>query len=167
MVVILASVGDLLLQTGELETAAELLSLIVQHSATPHFIRTRAQQSLTLTQAGLSTKAFEAATQRGVAGELSHRAATIRDQLPNWKDVYATASTHNSRKVEQSLVDPLSERELEVLHLIADGLSNTEIAGRLFVGLSTVKKHINHIYSKLGVETRDQVVARAQQLQLI
>lgn len=56
------------------------------------------------------------------------------------------------------LIDPLSERELEVLKLIANGLSNPEIARKLFVATSTVKRHINNIYTKLDVHTRTQAV---------
>jgi LuxR family maltose regulon positive regulatory protein len=66
-----------------------------------------------------------------------------------------------------SLVEPLSDRELEVLRLIAAGLSNREIADRLVVAVSTVKTHINNIYRKLDVSKRTQAVARAQELDLL
>ena len=65
------------------------------------------------------------------------------------------------------LLEPLSERELEVLRLVAEGLSNREIAQRLFVSLGTVKAHVNHVYVKLLVRSRTQAVARARKLQLI
>jgi LuxR family maltose regulon positive regulatory protein len=65
------------------------------------------------------------------------------------------------------LLEPLSERELEVLRLVADGLSNREIAQRLFVSVGTVKAHVHHIYGKLLVRSRTQAVARARELQLI
>jgi len=65
------------------------------------------------------------------------------------------------------LVDPLSERELEVLKLIANGLSNPEIARKLFVANSTVKRHINNIYAKLNVHTRTQAVAKGRELKLL
>lgn len=64
-------------------------------------------------------------------------------------------------------VEALSERELEVLRLVADGLTNTEIAAELVIAQSTVKSHINHIYSKLGVSSRTQAVARGRQLQIL
>jgi predicted ATPase/DNA-binding CsgD family transcriptional regulator len=66
----------------------------------------------------------------------------------------------------QALVEPLSERELEILMLIGQGLQNGDIADRLVIGISTVKKHISHIYGKLGVTTRDQAVLRARELGL-
>jgi LuxR family transcriptional regulator, maltose regulon positive regulatory protein len=60
----------------------------------------------------------------------------------------------------------LSERELEVLALIASGESNREIASKLFVSVSTVKTHINNLYRKLEAHTRTQAVARARELNL-
>jgi LuxR family maltose regulon positive regulatory protein len=69
--------------------------------------------------------------------------------------------------VAQPLVEPLSERELEVLCLIVAGLSNPEIAEELVIAVSTVKSHVNHIYGKLGVESRTQAVARARELELL
>ena len=68
---------------------------------------------------------------------------------------------------DQPLIDPLSERELQVLHLIATGLSNREIAERLVVAVSTVKTHINNIYRKLDVSKRTQAVARAREMELL
>jgi LuxR family maltose regulon positive regulatory protein len=62
------------------------------------------------------------------------------------------------------LVEPLSERELEVLALIAQGLTNREIASRLFLSLNTVKAHTRNIYGKLGVHSRTQAVAKAKAL---
>jgi LuxR family maltose regulon positive regulatory protein len=67
----------------------------------------------------------------------------------------------------QPLLDPLTERELEVLRLIAAGLSNRGIAARLVLALSTVKSYVNTIYSKLQVESRTQAVARARALHLL
>jgi LuxR family maltose regulon positive regulatory protein len=60
-----------------------------------------------------------------------------------------------------ALAEPLSDRELEVLGLIAEGLSNRDIAERLYISLSTVKSHTASIYGKLGVHSRTEAVARA------
>ena len=65
------------------------------------------------------------------------------------------------------LVEPLSQRELEVLRLIAAGKSNRDIAEQLFLAIGTVKKHTNNILGKLGAESRTQAVACARQLNLI
>jgi LuxR family maltose regulon positive regulatory protein len=64
-------------------------------------------------------------------------------------------------------VDPLTGRELEVLGLLAEGLSNKEIASRLVVAPSTVKQHLKHIYNKLDVHSRTQAVARGRDLGLL
>jgi LuxR family maltose regulon positive regulatory protein len=66
--------------------------------------------------------------------------------------------------LRSELVEPLSERELEVLDLIAEGLTNAEIASRLFLALNTVKAHTRNIYGKLGVHSRTQAVASARAL---
>ncbi|MGD9047647.1 MAG: response regulator transcription factor, partial [Anaerolineae bacterium] len=67
----------------------------------------------------------------------------------------------------EALADPLTERELEVLHLLAEGLSNKEIATRLIVAPSTVKQHLKNIYGKLDVHSRTQAVARGRELSLL
>lgn len=67
----------------------------------------------------------------------------------------------------QPLIEPLSQRELEVLQLIAQGLSNREIAERLFLALDTVKGHNRRIYGKLQVQRRTEAVARARKLGLL
>ena len=81
------------------------------------------------------------------------------------------AEKENSRRLENTfdgnLVEPLSPRELEVLHLIDTGLSNDEIAVRLFISLSTVKGHTTNIFGKLNVKNRTQAVARAHDLGLL
>jgi LuxR family maltose regulon positive regulatory protein len=67
----------------------------------------------------------------------------------------------------ETILEPLSERELEVLSQMAEGLTNAEIASKMIIAQSTVKTHINRIYSKLGVSTRTQAIARARQLQIL
>jgi LuxR family maltose regulon positive regulatory protein len=66
-----------------------------------------------------------------------------------------------------NLVEPLSDRELEVLRLLADGLTNAEIAKRLYLSPNTLKAHTQNIYSKLDVHSRVQVVNKARDLGLL
>jgi LuxR family maltose regulon positive regulatory protein len=72
-----------------------------------------------------------------------------------------------TQAAKPELVEPLSERELEVLQLIAEGLTNQEIASRLFLALNTVKAHSRNIYGKLGVHSRTQAIARARALGIL
>jgi LuxR family transcriptional regulator, maltose regulon positive regulatory protein len=65
------------------------------------------------------------------------------------------------------LIDPLTNREMEVLRMMAAGRSNPAIAGELVVTLNTVKKHVGHVLGKLGAANRTEAVARARQLALI
>ena len=67
----------------------------------------------------------------------------------------------------QPLLEPLSERELQVLQLLARGASNLEIAHELMIVVDTVKRHVSHIFGKLDVQNRVQAVRRAQELGLL
>jgi len=67
----------------------------------------------------------------------------------------------------QPLIEPLSRREVEVLHLMAQGLSNQEMSERLFLALDTVKGHNRNIFGKLQVQRRTEAVARARELGLL
>jgi LuxR family maltose regulon positive regulatory protein len=69
--------------------------------------------------------------------------------------------------VTYPLVDPLSDRELEVLQLLARGASNQEIARELAIVVDTVKRHVSQIFSKLAVKNRLQAIGRARELNLL
>ena len=70
-------------------------------------------------------------------------------------------------ELAQPLAQPLTKRELEVLRLIAEGLSNREIAARLFIATSTVKWHVNAVFRKLEADSRTRAVARARRTGLL
>jgi len=95
--------------------------------------------------------------------DLRHVTPSLVDQLLEGADVPEAPG----QAAAQPLIEPLSERELEILGLIAAGLMNREIADRLFIAHGTVKRHINNIYGKLGVHSRTQAVARAGELGLL
>jgi DNA-binding NarL/FixJ family response regulator len=81
-------------------------------------------------------------------------------------------STNGSRngadsEIEDTVYEPLSERELEVLTLLASGRANAEIARDLFISVGTVKTHTNNIYRKLGARNRAEALATARNLHLV
>src|SRR5438270_2296999 len=82
-------------------------------------------------------------------------------------DAQKRAHTSSLPPPAQRMFEPLSPRELEVLHLMAVGLSNQEMCERLFLALSTVKGHNRTIFGKLGVQRRTEAVARARALGLV
>ncbi len=74
---------------------------------------------------------------------------------------------HRVPSSSEQLIEPLSERELEVLKLAAGGANNREIADRLVLAVGTVKNHLSKIFAKLGVRDRMQAVARARELGIL
>jgi LuxR family maltose regulon positive regulatory protein len=91
--------------------------------------------------------------------------ATFPASPPAGKAMGITSADQPS--IIHHLVEPLSPRELQVLRMVAQGLSNQEIAVRLVVALSTVKAHTNSIFGKMGVKSRTQAIARARELDLL
>jgi LuxR family transcriptional regulator, maltose regulon positive regulatory protein len=78
-----------------------------------------------------------------------------------------TAQSDSTARAVRGLIEPLTDRELEVLRLLAAGRRNRDIAAELVVTLETVKKHTSHIFAKLGAANRTQAVAHARRLGLI
>ena len=105
-----------------------------------------------LVEAVLSAARGESVLQPSVAAKVVARFAQL-DDAP--------------RPRSQPLVVPLSERELDVLRLLADGCSNREIAAALFLAEGTVKNHVTNVLGKLGARDRTQAALRARALDLL
>jgi LuxR family maltose regulon positive regulatory protein len=105
---------------------------------------------------------YEAAA-RGIAPEYTRR---LLAGFPRAETKESEAAKPQEAS-QAELIEPLSERELEVLQLVAQGLTNREIASRLFLSVNTVKAHTRNIYGKLGVHNRTQAVARARDLGIL
>jgi LuxR family maltose regulon positive regulatory protein len=104
---------------------------------------------------------YEAAA-RGIAPDYARR---LLAAFPVAETEQTVESSADAPRYE--IIEPLSERELEVLQLIAEGLTNREIAAGLFLSLNTIKVHTRNIYGKLNVHSRTQAVARSQALGLL
>ena len=101
-------------------------------------------------------------------GQLLRRAAARGVRLRYVSALLAAlGSDTNRRGPELTLVEPLSPRELEVLRVLATGLSNNEIAETLFIAVGTVKQHLKSIYGKLQVHSRTEAAHRARDLDLL
>jgi LuxR family maltose regulon positive regulatory protein len=119
--------------------------------------------------------------QRGLAAEAMHHALASRDferaaalfpersQAKNGKSKAGKAypKTQPSSLRLQPLVEPLTERELEVLQLLAAGLNNRAMGEELIISVGTVKRHITNIYGKLGVANRVEAVTKARALNVL
>ena len=103
------------------------------------------------------------------------REVSAREIMPDYANKLLTAFEAEKRKGEdkpdllpgQPLIEPLSQRELKILQLIAQGLSNREIGERLFLALDTIKGHNRKIFDKLQVQSRTEAIARARELGLL
>lgn len=108
----------------------------------------------------LGSEAYSAAWERGKLLNMESVVVELQEQ-------FAPEHPTNKAKVSSSLEAPLTQREQEIVLLVRDGLSNQEIAARLFLSSGTIKWYLSEIYGKLGVHGRMQAVARARDLNLL
>jgi len=143
---------------GAKEQAVQLLGEALALAEPGVFIRTFVDEGPPMAQL-LS----EAATQGVMPDYVGKLLAAFETEEQGSEDKSASSPA----PPPQSLIEPLSGRELEVLRLVSQGLSNREICERLFLALSTVKGHNRNIYGKLQVQRRTEAVARARELGLL
>jgi ATP/maltotriose-dependent transcriptional regulator MalT len=161
---VLSGIAWLLASTGRAESALQLAAYVLHQPDSSPDTKARATHVRERLENTLSPEKVAAALEQGERFDLD---ITLGRLLAELRQTPQEPSTVNKAAVVQAPVEPLTERELEVLHYIAEGMTNYEIATRMFVGVSTVKTHINHLYGKLGVKSRTQAVARARDLKLL
>jgi LuxR family maltose regulon positive regulatory protein len=93
--------------------------------------------------------------------------AYVTQLLAAFAPVEPSAAVATQETVMLADIEALSEREIEVLQLVADGASNREVADTLFIRVGTVKKHLNNIFLKLDAQSRTQAVSIARELNLL
>ena len=187
----------LYLAQNESQKALEILDVMLSHNEKTSQIRRVIEvlvlQAIAYRQHGAESRAMQAFSRALTLAEPENYVRTFIDEgqpalqlirqavADKCSPVYAkyllaeyNRHTHpsslHSEKVGtfgKSLVEPLSERELEVLRLIAQGLTNQEIGLRLHISLSTVKGHTSNIYGKLAVNNRTQAITVAQNIGLL
>ena len=163
-------IGQLLLRTGQPEPGVELLAFAHHHPATERVTKDHAQRWLDLSRAQLAPERFAAATDRGQSSHLEAVMASVQAALaaPEFNpEALPAASEPPASPPAQPLVEPLTARELEVLQLVANGLTNQQIAQELILSTGTVKFYTSQIYGKLNVSSRTQAVARGRDLGLL
>ncbi|WP_417566773.1 LuxR C-terminal-related transcriptional regulator [Marinobacter sp.] len=164
LVEILLVYGEALaLQERKVESR-QMLTRAISRAAEAGFMRLLAEESPYLRSLLLSLPALNA------PGSWNSR---VRAMLLKQEDMAGTiagateAEPERSRKTPETLPEPLSQRELEVLALIHQGHANKEIASRMSVAPATVKAHIRNLYGKLGVARRTEALARAREFGLL
>lgn len=134
------------LTASERRQALDFLCLALERGATGGFVRSYLDAGTDL------VPLLKEAARQGIQPEFSGRILTA----------FGAALDPVSTPDDSGLVEALSEREMEVLRLVAAGRSNRQIAEQLVLSLGTVKSHVHNIYGKLGVGNRTQAVAKAR-----
>jgi LuxR family maltose regulon positive regulatory protein len=175
-----------LIAQGRLDEASRLLARLLEMAETAgavtHVIETLVLQVLALQAQGKDGQALTALERavslaepegyvrtfidEGAPMAALLRMAASRGAAPDYVGKLL-AAFGGTAPLYPAPIEPLSERELEVLRLLAAGLSNREIGAELFLAVGTVKKHTSNIYGKLNVHRRTQAVARARELGLV
>ena len=139
-------------QLGDTKQALRHIGAALQLGAPGHFVRTLLDEDPIVSNLLRQTTADD---------------KIPREYLERLLDAASSSKAATKTAAAQPLFEPLSERELEILELIALGLSNQQIAMRLVLSLATVKWHASNIYGKLGVGNRNQAVVKARELGLL
>jgi LuxR family transcriptional regulator, maltose regulon positive regulatory protein len=142
-------------RNGEMDKAMQVLRDVLARAEPGGFIRLFLDEGAPMQQLLSEAKAQEI-----MPDYVSRLLAAFASEEQNSKEKSSLLSA-------QPLIESLSPRELEVLQLIAEGLSNDEIGKRLFLALDTVKGHNRRIFDKLQVQRRTEAVARARELGLL
>jgi LuxR family maltose regulon positive regulatory protein len=141
---------------GDVDRAVAALERALALAEPGGYVRVFVEEGAPL--ARLLYAAAERGVEQGYVGRL----------LAAFPDAILSPAEHaHTARLKAEMVEPLSEREIEVLSLIAEGLSNRQVAQRLFISPNTVRVHTSNIYGKLGVTNRTQAVTRARGLGIL
>jgi LuxR family maltose regulon positive regulatory protein len=163
----LAGMYESVEKMGFITSMIEVRSMQAIAAASPkealHFLREALQR-------GQSDRFIRTFVDRGeplkfLLERLKAEGGELKEYVLTLLSAFEGESARGSRS--QPLVEAMSERELEILRLLADGLSNREIASRLVITVGTTKSHVHHILEKLGTGSRMQAAAKAREMGII
>jgi predicted ATPase/DNA-binding CsgD family transcriptional regulator len=170
---IINGLGEMFWRAGQPERGLELMALVRHHPASDRETRDRAEQCLSDYQGDLTPDSFAAVVERGQNHNLEAIVPMLQAELAAQvgydrveEDTFFSLNELEPAR-EQPLIEPLTSRELEVLHLIAQGKTNQQMAEELIISVGTAKWYTSQIYGKLNVNNRTQAVARARDLALL
>lgn len=172
ILLLLEGVGELFLDLGQLEAGLRLLARVASHPRGEHETRRQAEEALDRRRGQVQATEFEQLIAEGSTADLLSMAKNTQAELVHLatqSDLQEAAEPppKQPRTADQPLVEPLTNRELEILSLIAQGMTNKQIADTLIVSAGTIKWYTSQIYGKLGVKSRTQAVAQARALSLL
>ena len=154
---------------GNLIEVLVLQSLVFEQQGKPDTARATLLRALDLGEAEGYTRVF-----LNLGSPIEHLLKQLKVENPNQKTyiqnllgAFGGSGAAESASKSHRLINPLSERELEVLRLVALGKSNKQIADELVLATGTVKRHLNNIFGKLNVQNRTECVARVKELDLL
>jgi len=166
-----SGLAEIHMARGEIKDARQLASKGVELGEL--WAHTDSQVSSYLTLAQIEHLAGNTSEAQSLL-EQAKRLAAVHTLSPGVDELFAKCEARLRTKPSAGvsaargvLPDPLSERELEILRLFGEGLSNEEIARRLIISLGTVKAHSSNIYRKLDVRNRAQAIIAAREMQLL
>ena len=104
------------------------------------------------------------AIRQGIFPEYARR---ILDVMVEETEIAGTSTLTSDANGQSSLIEPLSDRELEVLQLVTEGMSNREIAEKLYISTGTAKTHVHNLCGKLGVRNRTEAALKGKELGVV
>jgi ATP/maltotriose-dependent transcriptional regulator MalT len=149
--------SEALAAEGKEKETEKMLTLALQRASEAGFVRLLAEESRTVQTLCLNLPALQA------PGRWNRKVLTMLQELAD----KAPATDKKPGKENAQLLEPLSQREIEVLELINQGLANKDIASTMKVAPTTVKAHIRNLYGKLAVGSRTEALAKARTLGLL
>ncbi|MCO5211310.1 MAG: tetratricopeptide repeat protein [Caldilinea sp.] len=160
----IAAVAELRAAEGDVTYAAQLAALAAGHPAAGAETRQHAATVLAELLPQLSPERRAAITESEIRVDLAAVAGRLIAELSGRGKATVAAGAAPDTPV---LIEALSERELQIVRMVAAGKSNRTIGRELYLALGTVKSHLHHIYQKLSVDSRTQAIARAIELDLL